>query len=720
MNPITFNPRHYILNGKPVYLNCGEFHYFRVPRADWRKRMELFKQAGGNCLATYCPWLIHEPEEGVFEFGETRPQLDLEAFLTTARDAGLYVICRPGPYQYSELVYNGLPLWLGEMYPEVKAVNRHGRPLTDPSSCDQISYLHPVFLEKTANWLAKISPVIARHTVHRGGPVAFVQPDNELGGIQVWNGGHDYHPVTMGFGDPEGRYPRFLLQKYGGIDALNAIYGSGFGDIVEVDPRKPELVRVPWLMEKDYFAFYCEHLADYFGFLIGEMERHGVDVPFVHNSANPNMNTYFLETVRRFGDKLLIGSDHYYNLNMNWEQNNPTPQYAVRTLISNEMLRLLGFPPTIFELPGGSLSDWPPITPVDLEACYLTNVALGMKGHNYYIFTGGPNVPGTGNTSDIYDFGAPVGPDNEIRPTYQTVKDFGKFLLDEQWLVESERETDFLIAMPWEYTRARSYAVPCDQLEESADSTWTFIRNGLMQTSLCADLSPGFCDLDSDLLTLNKPIYVPACSYMDQAVQQRVVDLLEAGATLIMGPAFPLLDEFLKPCTVLADYLGLDRQAFSIHRNHRPARPCMGDIVNISNNGAVFLAENLPGEAVTLGVDERSGLPFAWEIGTKNGGRFIFHGMRWFHNMHEHSRMMRYLMTRCGVSPVVNLSNPNLWSSLLTAGDQSILFLMNLYTSPMETTVRCHPAWSGGDMDLGLHKIEPMTVQIIRLQGDQP
>ncbi len=68
MKPITFDNTSYLVDGKPFYLNSGEFHYFRVPRADWRRRMQLLKEAGGNCVATYIPWSVHEPEEGRFSF----------------------------------------------------------------------------------------------------------------------------------------------------------------------------------------------------------------------------------------------------------------------------------------------------------------------------------------------------------------------------------------------------------------------------------------------------------------------------------------------------------------------------------------------------------------------------------------------------------------------------------------------------------------------------
>ncbi len=38
--------------------------------------------------------------------------LDVERFIETARDEGLYVIVRPGPYICSEWDLGGLPAWL--------------------------------------------------------------------------------------------------------------------------------------------------------------------------------------------------------------------------------------------------------------------------------------------------------------------------------------------------------------------------------------------------------------------------------------------------------------------------------------------------------------------------------------------------------------------------------------------------------------------------------
>src|SRR5690606_38794408 len=70
----------------------------------------------------------------------------------------------------------------------------------------------------------------------KGGPVAYVQFDNELTGIHEWFGGWDYNPETMGFGREDGRYSRYLNEKYRDIGTLNAAYGTGFAGFMDVRP----------------------------------------------------------------------------------------------------------------------------------------------------------------------------------------------------------------------------------------------------------------------------------------------------------------------------------------------------------------------------------------------------------------------------------------------------------------------------------------------------
>ncbi|HEY3341014.1 MAG TPA: beta-galactosidase [Anaerolineae bacterium] len=712
MKPITFDKLCYRIDDQPTYLYSGEFHYFRVPKADWRRRMQLFKDAGGNAIATYVPWLIHEPTEGDIRFGDVSYR-DLEGFLQTAQEMGLYVIARPGPYQYSELKYDGLPGWLCEGYPELRAQTIAGSPFRVSS----ISYLHPLFLEKVHTWFSNVCPLIARYTVSRGGPVAFTQIDNEMTGIHLWFGSLDYNATTFGFGQPEGRYTCYLRQKYADIGALNAAYETSFATFEAVRPVLPASGAAPAHIRRarDYFDFYLSTIAEYAQILTAEMRQFGIDTPIVHNSANPSMNAHFCETAAALGKSFLLGSDHYYTLDQNWPQNNPTPQYAVNVFCSNEMLRLMGYPPTVFELPGGSLSDWPPVTPHDAKTCYLTNLALGMKGSNYYIYTGGPNAPGTGVTADVYDYGASVGPFGDTRPLYQVQKDFGRLLAERPWLAEAQHEFDCRVALDFEHVRAENYWKDRGDALFANCEAYDFLRKGVLSTAFCASLSPALCDLGADdwLADTQTPVIIVAPAGMARQKQERVVKFLQRGGSVLITPILPALDEHLQPCTLLSDFLG---SPVITANTSQFTRITVDRVVNIWNNGDCFLTSRLPAGAKVIGIDEISGSPVAWRQTIDKGGQAIVLGLRWYHAKREHEQMLRALLLSLGVKQKVDCSNPNVWTSLRTSGTRSMLFIMNLLSSPMEARVDCRPSWSEGILETGNHELGPMSVETFEIE----
>ena len=79
-----------------------------------------------------------------------------------------------------------------------------------------------------------------------------------------------------------------------------------------------------------------------------------------------------------------------------------------------------------------------------------------MKGVNYYIYTGGPNVPGTGSTTDLYDYGAPVSAFGECRPLYYVQQEVHR-LCGEYALAESRLLSDFTVGYDREMQRADCY-----------------------------------------------------------------------------------------------------------------------------------------------------------------------------------------------------------------------------------------------------------------------
>jgi len=721
MNQFSWDPKSYLLDGKRKFLVSGEFHYFRVPKEDWEKRLLLLRETGGNCVATYIPWILHEPVEGDIRFGDI-PQRELESFLQLCGRLGFLVVCRPGPYQYSELKYDGLPGWLCDGYPELLARNIKGEIFRGSS----VSYLHPTFLKKVKTWFDVVCPLLSGYMVSKGGPVAMVQIDNELMGVHEWFGGWDYNRDTMGFGTDNGRFASFLKERYVDVHALNDAYASTYASVSEVDPTGEP--KSGWVENarrtKDYQDFYFQTTAEYVRTLYRWMRESGIDCQIVHNSANPNMNAFFLETVREMGSNFLLGSDHYYNLNQEWNQNNPTPQYAVNVYYSNEMLRLMGYPATIFELPGGSFSDWPPVTQEDTLSCYLTNTALGMKGSNYYIFTGGPNPEGVSHHGDLYDYGASVGAFGEIRPTYESQKTYGCFLAENGWLAGAERVPDFSVGLDWEHARSKTYfAGKCEAGFSNTDA-WSFLRKGVMTTAFCASLSGNLVDLTTlesglagkrDSEADGLPLFVPTSACMSEYIQKALIQYVEQGGNLLLAPVIPQLDENFRPCTLLRDFLGAGES-----RPFKKTSPVLsvGPVHNILVTGSLWENATRPAQAKCIASEEVTGTELGWKAGFAGGGTVIWLGLQWMHAKHEHTDMLRFLLAELGcVKPAVRCDNPNVWTSLRSDGERQMLFVMNLLSAGMHAGLEVRMS-NGEYRKLEPVDLKPMEVRTMEIRSD--
>lgn len=713
MPSITFNKSSYFIDGQTGYLYSGEFHYFRVPRTDWRRRMRLFREAGGNCIATYIPWLIHEPAEGSFLFNSPDGVLNLDEFLNVAREEMLAVIARPGPYQYSELVYNGLPSWLCRNYPELRAKHFDGKDFTLGS----ISYMHPLFLEKTAKWFDAVCKILKPHLSENGGPVDMVQVDNEICGIHRWFGGYDYNPETMGFGREDGLFAQFLKLRHGDIGSLNRLWGKSYVSFAGAEAAPPEPGKISDLHKlrqaKDYSDFYYWTISGYVVCLSEMLRTRGITCPLVTNSPNPQSNLWFLETVRDAEPGFLLGSDHYYTLGPGWPRNNPTPQYAREIFFSMETLRLMGCPPTVFEMPGGSCSDWPPFEPHDARACYFANLALGMKGCNFYILTGGPNPPGAGGTSEIYDYGSAIGAAGEVRPLYHVIKEFGQFLGKNSWFAGADREHDFRFALDMEMMRSSEVWKEFSECTVSSETAWDFFMKGPLTSAFCAGLSPKCVNLASDDWTTDRstPLVVIASSSMSEEKQRRIANFISNGGKVLVAPVVPRFDDNFEPCSILADCLGASLQVRNAPQLARTRVTLENEILY---QVGTFSFPQVPVDAEVLGHTEQLE-PVAWLRRFQGGGECIMLGLYYIHAMRGQERMFSKLLERLGLRRKITISNPNVWPSLMTSGKKSVLFLMNLNSSPMDCEVRCHPEWADEWIDLGQQTLGPMEVRVIEL-----
>lgn len=175
---IRFDRHSLIIEGEPVFIFSGELHYFRCPRELWQDRMQKLKDAGLNCVDTYLAWNLHEPEEPASpdDFSKLRDMELVSEFIQTARNLGLYVIIRPGPYICAEVDRGGFPGWLMKYKPEGL---RLGQFLRSNS---------PLMLEWDRHWLTAAANVVRPHlitNVPKGSPgVILWQLENEYD----WNG----------------------------------------------------------------------------------------------------------------------------------------------------------------------------------------------------------------------------------------------------------------------------------------------------------------------------------------------------------------------------------------------------------------------------------------------------------------------------------------------------------------------------------------------------
>lgn len=686
MPNITFDSNSYYLDGKPFFFYSGEVPYFRVPRKDWRFRLQKLKDAGANCVSTYIPWGFHEPEEGAVSF-EPHTQKDLDGFLELCGEIGLFVVCRPGPNCYSELRFEGLPDWLCENYPQIRARDFDGKPFRSSS----VSYLHPVFLQKAKKWYDAVLPVIQKHTISKGGTVAFIQLDNEVGGIHEWTwGGYDYNPQTIGRYEENGRYPCFLKRRYSTIEELNRHYGTDFSGFAQVEYGKTNDPSTLYEARRyeDYLHFTFEMEAEYLETLANWCGEYIDDCILIHNSGTGIMNPHFQETAEKLGKKFLLGSDHYYNLGSHWPQNNPTPQYVSQCFLSMEMLRMMGFPPSVFEFPAGSIGSWPPITYQDMSCNGIAHLAFGAKGFNYYIFSGGPNPERMGSTVTDYDYSAPIGSKNQIRPHYAAVEEIGRYVTENRDLTLSKRVTDLKIAIDLEHIRSDYYKKDMG-FGLGHKELYQFLHLGLVCTAFCGSYSPEILDIHSPdtFGDLSTPLIVPSSAVMARSVQQNLVSFLEKGGKLLILPMLPELDEQFSPCTILRDYLGGGE-----------TRPFSYDLplfelehfgTAIKSQGKLYETAVLPDGANRLGFDPITGKLASWEKETENGGKAIWLGFHWNYCDEGQTRMLEFVLSRLGYDghKAVECDNPNLWAVLRTTDRRAVVYVMNLFTQEMSGTV---------------------------------
>lgn len=82
----------------------------RLPvRSLWLDVLQKVKALGFNCISFYVDWALLEGKQGDYRADGI---FALEPFFEVAKEAGIYLIARPGPYINAEVSGGGFPGWL--------------------------------------------------------------------------------------------------------------------------------------------------------------------------------------------------------------------------------------------------------------------------------------------------------------------------------------------------------------------------------------------------------------------------------------------------------------------------------------------------------------------------------------------------------------------------------------------------------------------------------
>ncbi|MGW2489177.1 glycoside hydrolase family 35 protein [Streptomyces sp. NPDC001606] len=148
-----------LVDGRRLVVWSGELHPFRLPSPSlWRDVLQKMRAHGYNAVSIYVAWNYHSPAPGRYDFTGVR---DLDLFLRTAAETGLYVILRPGPYINAEVDGGGFPGWL---------TATPGTARTDD----------PEYLAHADEWLTQVNRIARRHLFTQGtGTILLYQLENE-------------------------------------------------------------------------------------------------------------------------------------------------------------------------------------------------------------------------------------------------------------------------------------------------------------------------------------------------------------------------------------------------------------------------------------------------------------------------------------------------------------------------------------------------------------
>ena len=552
----------FYLNGKKVFLNSGEIHYFRIKRDLWNKHLEAAKEAGLTTVSTYVPWAWHESEESVFDFdGTSCPERDLSGWLQRCQAHDLHCIVKPGPFILAEFRGAGLPDWFMDQYrDEVKMRTSKGEIVQS----DGVSLFNQKYLEKVTLWYDQIMPFISERQISVGGPIIMMQICNEIGVFSWLAKQADY-----GNGVKD-RFISYLSRNFTTIADVNRLWGTDYPDFDHVE--LPPDGKLPYASKGDrgrdyeWHCFWRTYYGDYLRLLTRMARERGVSVPLYHNlpgwiygnGYEFPVNITMYEDL--FGDKseIMFGVDHI-------------PEFmSYRNMHDDRIINDITFamqgskPLFAAEFQCGSREYHVVTNPREMELFYKASVANGLTGWNYYMFSQGRNPSRKGYSGETFYWFNPLTPEGERTSTFPLVKRMNRIIkTSESLIVNAKRKAEVCVLFYPPY-----YATELERPVDGACElkfTASAIRrpayfDGLLKVLQILNIDYDMIDLSqasAKKLGKYKQVWAFCTDEMNARDQQTIVDYTKAGGNSVLFPYLPDREMSQWPCTIIRNALSV-------------------------------------------------------------------------------------------------------------------------------------------------------------------
>jgi beta-galactosidase len=669
-------------NGKKIFLNSGEIHYFRIKRELWSKHLQAAKEAGLTTVSTYVPWAWHEPTEGVFDFnGTSCPERDLLGWIERCLAFGLNCIVKPGPFILAEFRGAGLPDWFLERHGnEVKMRNSRGEIVPSDGLC----LFHATYLEKVAKWYDRVMPLIAQNEISAGGPIIMMQVCNEIGVFSWLAHQADYsQPV-------KDRFAAYLSGRFKSIDEVNRLWGTHYNDFASVelppDGRSPYQSKGDRARDYEWHRFWRTYYGDYLRMLAKMARDKGVTIPMYHNLPGwiYGSGYEFPVNITMYEDLFMDRSDIIFGVDH-------IPEYlSYRNMhddrIINDITRAMQGNKPLFaaEFQCGSREHHVVTNPREMELFYKASIANGLTGWNYYMFSQGRNPRQKGYSGDTFYWFTPLTAEGERTSAYPLVSRISRLIrVSEDIIVSASRKAEICVLFyPPYYSTELERPVDdrCELRFNYAAVRRPAYFDGLLKVLQILNIDFDMVDLSgasAQSLSQYKQVWVLSTDEMNARDQQTIVNYTLDGGNTVIFPYLPDRELTQEPCTIIRDALGAYPSGYNIIDSP------LVDIFNLmdikcANPQITYSQESLQGAEVIARTIDGKVCGFSKKIGN---GELVHLGTWVGFDTEGHKPVYRALLEK-SEAKLQRASASNDYIAVrerFTDGKSAILFVGNYY-----------------------------------------